>query len=158
MTWPLAKPASGYIGLSRFDSDSVRPSISTSTRLGAATRRQTREGAGRAVELEPDGRAPALADAPATGQPLDDVEPEAPAARKVGRAPANRARAVVGVVDLDVERPRADLEHDVELRSRVAAAVPHAVGYELRDQQGDVRQNVLGDATTELIADQPTST
>src|ERR671923_497289 len=33
MTWPLLKPARGYIGLSRFESRSRRPSTSTSTNL-----------------------------------------------------------------------------------------------------------------------------
>src|SRR5687767_5856124 len=105
MTWPLAKPASGYMGLSRFDSDSVRPSISTSTRFGAGTRGRLEQAVGRAVELEPDGRPLPVADAPAAGQALDDVEAETAAAGEVGRALADQARAVAGVEDLDVERP-----------------------------------------------------
>src|SRR5918994_5374374 len=156
MTWPLAKPASGYIGLSRFDSDSVRPSISTSTRLGA-TRGRLEELAGRAVELEPDGRGAAFADPPAAGEAIDDVEPEAAAAPEVGRARADDDGRPVGILDLDVERAGAALEAEVQLGPRVGAAVADAVGHELRDQQGHVGQDVVRDTAAQLVAYQATS-
>src|ERR1700741_2676718 len=102
MTWPLANPASGYIGLSRLDSETVRPSISTSTRLGG-TRGRLEQRARPAVELEPDRGPRPFTHAPAAGHALDDVQPEPAAALQVGRARADGAGRPVRVLDLDEE-------------------------------------------------------
>src|SRR4051812_25543650 len=100
MTWPFVKPAAGYRTLSRLESDSRLPSISTSRRL-AATR-----GKVLTVQLEPDRGGRRLADAPAARQPLDQVQADPAAARHVRPALGDGAGHVVGIEDLDVEAGR----------------------------------------------------
>src|SRR5215208_6321225 len=95
MTWPFVNPASGYIGLSRFESDSRRPSISTSRRLAGGTPRLL------PVHLEPDGAGLGLADAPAAGEPIHELEPDPAAAGEIGCARCDVAERGVGVRDLD---------------------------------------------------------
>src|SRR3954468_24252843 len=111
MTWPLVNPAAGYRTLSRLDSDSRLPSISTSRRL-AATR-----GKVLTVQLEPDRRGRVLAHAPAVGQLLDQVQADTAAAGHVRRALRDGAGHVVGVEDLDVEAGRPALQEHVQVRA-----------------------------------------
>src|ERR1043165_5825959 len=110
MTCPFAKPASAYSSLSRFDSDSVRPSICTSWRLAAGT-----TGTLLAVELAPDGRAREAADAPAAPPRLDQIYADAAPPGQVRGPPFRRAqRAVRWVGDLDVEPRIVAPEHQVQ--------------------------------------------
>jgi len=123
--------------------------------LGAGTRGRLEKLAGRAVELEPDRGVRVLVHAPAARHALDDVEPEAAASRQVGGTLAHPSVRVIGVVDLDVEGSTAAFEPDEQLRARVSATMPDAVGHQLRHEQRDVVQNLIRDTSTESFANQP---
>src|SRR5215217_2960227 len=139
MTWPLVKPASGYSTLSRFDRDSLWPSISTSWRL-AATREKLL-----AVEIEPDRRVRPAEHAPAAGQRLDEVQPYAAATDEIRSPPGGNAARVIGIADLDVQARAPTFEQQAQRCPGAGTAVPHPVGHELGDEQ----RHVVDDATRE---------
>src|SRR5919108_4332461 len=126
MTWPLVNPASGYISLSRFDSESLRSSISTSWRLATATRKTLLT-----VQIEPDGGLRLAPHAPSARERRDEVEPDPAAAGEVGRSPRRRAGPVIRIRDLDVHAGPPALQSEVQLRAGARAAVTDAVGDEL---------------------------
>src|SRR3954447_16133310 len=138
MTWPFVNPASGYRTLSRLDSDSRLPSISTSTRL-AATRRTVL-----AVHLEPDRRRRPLVNAPARRELLDEMQADPAAARHVGPALSDGGPPVFGVEDLDVQPGPAALQEQAQDRADAAASMADPVRHQLGDEQQDVRDRVGG--------------
>src|SRR4051794_12934987 len=121
MTWPLVKPASGKSTLSRFDRESLRPSMSTSRRLAATERKVL------AVQIEPDRGLRRAEDAPTAGQRLDEVQADPAASAHIRRPPRRSAADVIRVADLDVQAGMATLEQQPERRPRARTPVAHPV-------------------------------